>query len=220
MNIKYISEKYQLNTLEIQILEYMDQHSNHIESISIRQMAKDNFTSTSIIYKLCNKLGYKGYKEMVEHFSTKEEDSLSFTELEYKEQFKHLLNQSKRIIVVGYGFSAPIAEYIHQRLTIQGYSSFSCLHFEMFNKSNAKDALFLVISHSGNTKDLVDLIQYVNDNNAIVISFVSNKDSFIGQNSTLCIPVGKYDSFTHDVNKKNLFFGQVLITFEHLLFDN
>ena len=57
MNIVHLSEKYELNDLEKQIVAYMQENINELKSIGIRQMAKDNYTSTSTIYKLCNKFG-------------------------------------------------------------------------------------------------------------------------------------------------------------------
>ncbi len=33
-------------------------------------MAKDNFTSTSAIYRLCNKLEFSGYSDMIYHLSS------------------------------------------------------------------------------------------------------------------------------------------------------
>ena len=69
MNIIHLIEKYDLNDLEKQLVEYMDSNIHQLKSISIRQMAKDNFTSTTSIYKLCNKFGFQGYSDMIFHLS-------------------------------------------------------------------------------------------------------------------------------------------------------
>ena len=45
MNIAHLSEKYELNDLEKQIVTYIQNHQHELKSIGIRQMAKDNFTS-------------------------------------------------------------------------------------------------------------------------------------------------------------------------------
>ena len=58
MNIHHLVEKYELNDLEKQIIAYIQDHQHDLKSIGIRQMAKDNYTSTSTIYKLCNKFGF------------------------------------------------------------------------------------------------------------------------------------------------------------------
>ena len=70
MNIHHLTDKHDLNDLEKQIIRYMELNSLNLKSIGIRQMAKDNFTSTSIIYKLCDKLGFEGYSDMIYHLTT------------------------------------------------------------------------------------------------------------------------------------------------------
>ena len=42
MNIVHLSEKYELNDLEKQIIIYIQEHMKELKSIGIRQMAKDN----------------------------------------------------------------------------------------------------------------------------------------------------------------------------------
>ena len=69
MNIVHLSEKYELNDLEKQIIIYIQEHMKELKSIGIRQMAKDNYTSTSTIYKLCDKFGFDGYSDMIYHLT-------------------------------------------------------------------------------------------------------------------------------------------------------
>ena len=61
MNIDHLKDKFDLNELEVSILEYIKKNQKQLKNITIRQMAKDNFTSTSAIYRLCNKLEFSGY---------------------------------------------------------------------------------------------------------------------------------------------------------------
>lgn len=110
MNIVHLSEKYELNDLEKQIVSYMQDHISDLKSIGIRQMAKDNYTSTSTIYKLCNKFGFEGYSDMVYHLTSTKDTHLDFKERysEYKDSFSSLVHdQSKQFIVFGLGFSSP-----------------------------------------------------------------------------------------------------------------
>ena len=58
MNIDHLKEKFDLNELEVSLLEYIKKNQKQLKNITIRQMAKDNFTSTSAIYRLCNKLEF------------------------------------------------------------------------------------------------------------------------------------------------------------------
>ena len=65
MNIDHLKDKFDLNELEVSILEYIKKNQKQLKNITIRQMAKDNFTSTSAIYRLCNKLEFSGYSDMI-----------------------------------------------------------------------------------------------------------------------------------------------------------
>ena len=58
MNIDHLKDKFDLNELEVSLLEYIKKNQKQLKNITIRQMAKDNFTSTSAIYRLCNKLEF------------------------------------------------------------------------------------------------------------------------------------------------------------------
>ena len=222
MNIMYLSEKYELNDLEKQIVIYIQQHQEQLKSIGIRQMAKDNFTSTSAIYKLCNKFGFEGYSDMIYHLSTNKDNPVELSSHfdQYKKQFSSLLkDKSKRIVVFGLGFSAPIAEYIQQRLTLLGYQALSVIHMEMFNEFFPDDTLLIIISYSGQTPRLNEIVESAFKNHIPIISFIANKDAPIYQYSTLPLIIGDYDSFSHDLNKANTFFGETIIAFEKLFFD-
>ncbi|HIX80458.1 MAG TPA: MurR/RpiR family transcriptional regulator [Candidatus Erysipelatoclostridium merdavium] len=222
MNIQHLIEKYELNNLEKQIVSYMQKNISQLKSIGIRQMAKDNYTSTSTIYKLCNKFGFKGYSDMIYHLTSAKDTTINFNEkyLDYKKEFSSLMSdKSKRIIVFGLGFSAPIAEYIQQRLTLMGYQALCVVHMEMFSQVFFENTLLIVISYSGKTRRLSEIVTTASKNNIPIISFIASKESPIYQDSTLPIIIGKYDSFLHDNSKPNFFFGETIIAFETLLFD-
>ena len=222
MNLEHLSEKFELNDLEKQIVRYIQEHLTDLKSIGIRQMAKDNYTSTSTIYKLCNKFGFDGYSDMINHLtSTKDNHTIDFHEQyrSFYEQFQSLLqDHSKRIIVFGLGFSAPIAEYMQQRLTLLGYQAMCVVHMEMFSPHFFDNTVFIVVSFSGKTPRLNEIIKTAHHNHVPIISFIGNAHSPIIQLSSLPITIGQYDSFSHDLNRPNTFFGEAIIAFETLLF--
>ena len=222
MNIEHLSEKFELNNLEKQIVSYIQEHLIELKSIGIRQMAKDNYTSTSTIYKLCKKFGFDGYSDMIYHLtSTKDNHTIDFHEQyrSFYEQFQSLLqDHSKHIIVFGLGFSAPIAEYMQQRLTLLGYQAMCVVHMEMFSPHFFDNTVFIVVSYSGKTPRLNEIIKTAHHNHVPIISFIGNAHSPIIQLSSLPITIGQYDSFSHDLNRPNTFFGEAIIAFETLLF--
>ena len=222
MNIEHLSEKFELNNLEKQIVSYIQEHLIELKSIGIRQMAKDNYTSTSTIYKLCKKFGFDGYSDMIYHLtSTKDNHTINYHDQyrSFYQQFQSLLqDHSKRIIVFGLGFSAPIAEYMQQRLTLLGYSTMCVVHMEMFSQHFFDNTIFIVVSYSGKTPRLNEMIETAHHNHVPIISFIGNPQSPIIQLSTLPIVIEQYDSFSHDLNRPNTFFGEAIIAFETLLF--
>ena len=222
MNIEHLSEKFELNNLEKQLVSYIQEHLIELKSIGIRQMAKDNYTSTSTIYKLCKKFGFDGYSDMIYHLtSTKDNHTIDFHEQyrSFYEQFQSLLqDHSKHIIVFGLGFSAPIAEYMQQRLTLLGYQAMCVVHMEMFSPHFFDNTVFIVVSYSGKTPRLNEIIKTAHHNHVPIISFIGNAHSPIIQLSSLPITIGQYDSFSHDLNRPNTFFGEAIIAFETLLF--
>ncbi|MGL5506856.1 MAG: MurR/RpiR family transcriptional regulator, partial [Paraclostridium sp.] len=125
MNIEYLCDKYQLSKIEETILIYLFSNIDNLKKIGIRKVAKDNFTSTTVIYKLCKKLGFDGYSDMIyniSHFIKTDEPDSSVdiftnaskqinTNLEY---FSDILNSSrdKLIMLLGVGYSQMIANYM------------------------------------------------------------------------------------------------------------
>ena len=69
MDFKYLIDKYQLNDTETSILKYLQENISDLKKIGIRKVAKDNYTSTTTVYKLCKKLNFEGYSDMIYHFT-------------------------------------------------------------------------------------------------------------------------------------------------------
>ena len=158
---------------------------------------KTNYTSTSTIYKLCNKFGFDGYSDMIYHLTFTKDNTIHLKEQyhEYKDSFQNSLKRSKRIVVFGLGFSAPIAEYIQQRLTLLGYQALCVIHMEMFNEVYHDDTLFIVISYSGQTPRLNEIVANASQHHIPIISFVGNEESVICKYSSLPILINHYDIF-------------------------
>ena len=221
MNIDHLKDKFDLNELEVSLLEYIKKNQKRLKNITIRQMAKDNFTSTSAIYRLCNKLEFSGYSDMIYHLSSNTHNNAPAQKYEnYLPHFIQLLNKHKnsKIVVFGMGFSAPISDYICQRLTLNGFYAMSVIHTEMLDENFQDDTLLIIISNSGITNRLIDFVELAHKQHIDTLCFLANKNSKTYQYATLPIIVGTYNPFSHDNLVPNTFFGQVLIVFESLLY--
>lgn len=230
MNIENLIHKHNLDNLERKIIQYLYNNIDRIKTIGIRKVASDNFTSTSMIYKLAKKLGFEGYADMIHYiaYSYSESENLdkvsNHSELyksvqPYKEDFNKLLNsyRDKQIVIVGMGFSDIISKFISEALFIKGFKCASTLHMQLLSKNNKEDLLIIAISQSGETPRLVEVISEARESQFKVITITANESSKLANISNLVIPIGKYDSFKNVSNNFNTFFGELLLVFEYLI---
>ncbi|MGL4772178.1 MAG: MurR/RpiR family transcriptional regulator [Clostridium sp.] len=230
MNIEALFHKHKLDDLERKILQYLYDNIHSIKKIGIRKVAKDNFTSTSMVYKLSNKLGFSGYADMIHYISYSYNENTealkrsNYTELynsviSYKEDFNSLLNEykNKRIIVIGMGFSSIISNFISESLFLKGFNSASNLHMELLSPKYKDDILLITISQSGETTRMVEIIKEARKNEFKVINFTSNKNSSLPKLSTLSITIGNINQFKNVNPSLNTFFGELLLAFDFLI---
>lgn len=60
-----LSKATELTHAEYRILSYLIDNPSQIGKLTIRQLAETNFVSTTTIMRLCQKLGFSGYSELV-----------------------------------------------------------------------------------------------------------------------------------------------------------
>ena len=101
---------------------------------------------------------------------------------------KALIKCKSKVITCGVGKSGVIASKISATLSSVGTPSFSisandCSHGDL-GRITAKDILVL-ISNSGNTQELKDLIKYAKLNKVFLIGIVSNKKSNLYKSSNI-----------------------------------
>lgn len=230
MNTEHLINKHNLDNLECKIVQYLYKNINNIKNIGIRKVAADNFTSTSMIYKLAKKLGFDGYADMIHYIAytynenNKIEKISNYSELyksvhPYKDKFIHLLNhyKDKQIVITGMGFSDIISSFISESLFIRGFKTSPTLHIELLSEQNQDNLLLIAISQSGETSRLVEVVEKATLNNFKVIAFTANKNSRIADMAYLSIPIGEYDSFKTVNDSLNTFFGELLLVFEYLI---
>ncbi len=123
------------------------------------------------------------------------------------------------IILTGIGKSAIIAKKIAQTMLSTGtkamfLSAVDALHGDIAMISN--DDIFVVLSKSGQTKELIDLIFYVKKRKVKIVSIVSNKSSKIAKisNHFIYLPLQKelcpYNLVPTTSTTLQLIFGDIL----------
>jgi arabinose-5-phosphate isomerase len=101
-----------------------------------------------------------------------------------------IVNCKSKIIVSGVGKSGKIASKISATLSSIGCPSFSispsdCSHGDL--GSITKNDLLILISYSGNTDELKNLIKYAKINKINLIGIVSDKDSYLYKSANIKI---------------------------------
>ncbi len=106
----------------------------------------------------------------------------------FNEAVKAIINCKSKVILCGVGKSGKIASKISATLSSVGTPSFSisandCSHGDLGRITN-QDILIL-ISYSGNTGELKDIIKYAKINKITLIGIVSNKSSNLYKSSNI-----------------------------------
>ncbi len=101
-----------------------------------------------------------------------------------------IIKCKSKVIICGVGKSGIIASKMSATLSSVGTPSFSisasdCSHGDL-GRITSKDILIL-ISYSGNTDELKNIIKYAKMNKIFLIGIVSNKDSFLYKSSKIKI---------------------------------
>ena len=112
---------------------------------------------------------------------------------QFVEAVKKIINCKSKVIICGVGKSGIIASKISATLASVGTPSFyisanDCSHGDL-GRISKKDIIIL-ISHSGNSDELKNIINYAKSNKITLIGIVSNKQSnlYNGSNIKLLIP--------------------------------
>ena len=97
-----------------------------------------------------------------------------------------------KVIIIGVGKSGKIASKISATLSSVGVPSFSisandCSHGDLGRIS--LDDILILISNSGNTEELKDIIKYSKSNKIKLIGIVSNKNSYLYKSSNIKLHV-------------------------------
>lgn len=231
MSLEYFTNKYQLTKLEKNLLSYLYKNANSLKKIGIRTVAKENFTSTTSIYKLCKKLGFEGYSDLIYHISysvavnDRQDNEIelninSFDILKRnKEKVIKLFNKyrDKQIILVGSGLSQIICNYMNEKLLLKGFKSISNLHMQFLSDKYSEENLIIAISHSGENLRMIEILEKANKNGIEIISFVGKDNSRIIDLSTIPLIIDSQKNNINMINSIDTFFPELLFIFEYIV---
>ena len=205
LDIDYIFKKHRLNSLEKDILTSIQEKILKQEKISIREVAKINYTSTSVIYNCIKKIGFNSFTDLIFYIKN------SKTEVDIDDDLTLPIkiltsNPDSLIMFLSVGIANNITSYMNERITLIGRRSIANTHLQLLNKNLTNDTVLIVVSESGETDSLLDMIKEANSNNIPIISFVGKNNSSIAKLSTFSFEI-----------EKGIFFAEVINSFEKLL---
>ncbi|WP_418966193.1 MurR/RpiR family transcriptional regulator [Cetobacterium sp.] len=212
IDVNYICKKHKLTILEKSILEFIVQNIQDKKRISIRNVALENFTSTSVIYKCVNKIGYTSYSNFIYFLKTNNNSLISKNyPLEENDSFKKAIslfkqNKDKLFMFTSTGIANNISSYMNERLALLGIRSISNGHIQLLETSFTKDVILITLSQSGETESVIDILKIANRNQIKSISFIGKKDTTIESVSDVSL-----------ISNSDIFFADVITIFEEIL---
>ena len=123
-------------------------------------------------------------------------------DVSFDKSVKAILKCKSKVIICGVGKSGIIANKISATLSSVGTPSFTvsandCSHGDLGKITN-KDILIL-ISNSGNTIELKNIIKYAKANKIFLIGIASNKNSFLLKSSNIKILIPDVEESGHGI---------------------
>ena len=190
-----------LNSLELEIYDYVIKNSNKVKYMRIRELALETHVSTSTILRFCRKLGCDGYSEfklkMKEYSSnlaqsritddiTEVTDFLKKTSSEEFEQKLEMLAdiiiRSKHIFFIGSGMSGIVAKYGARNFSSMG--KFSLYIDEPHYPTEIRfleNSLAIVFSVSGESRDTIRHTTRFKEQNCQILSITNTENCTIAK---------------------------------------
>jgi len=201
MNLFTTQHLKSLNELELDIYKYIQQNSAKIEHMKIRELANELHCSTTTILRFCRKLECNGYTEfkLKLNMSLKGKSASQIVQneecavLQYFQNMNPkldveikeaamLVSQASRIMLMGMGTSGIMAKFGARYLSNMG----KLVHyvddpFYPVPDDFYKDFVIIIISTSGETKEMIDKIHRFKTLNAMIISITNSATSTIAK---------------------------------------
>lgn len=205
LDIDYIVKKHRLNNLEKDILTSIYEKVLKHEKISIREVAKINYTSTSVIYNCIKKIGFNSFTDLIFHMKNSKNEIDIDDDLNIP--IKILTSNSDSLIMfLSVGIANNITSYMNEKMTLIGRRSIANTHLQLLTKNLTNNIVLIAVSESGETDSLLDMIREAALCNIPIISFVGKRNSTIS----------KFSTFSFELDK-GIFYAEVINNFENLL---
>jgi DNA-binding MurR/RpiR family transcriptional regulator len=243
VDLSKLIEGKNLTDVEEKVLRYIIDHIDEVVRMGVRTIAKNNYTSTSTIMRLTKKLGYAGFIDMyyrllplVKSVETSKHENVGFINSFYNnsllqhnnyqqlKKFSSLLNEQKDkfIFVYATGFSAIVAEYIYKKLLVLGKKCILASGMDsvgVFENNLDYIGILLVISRSGETRQVLEKVKTAKENNILTISFTNDSDNSINEITDINFKIEDSNKLDDRNMMPNTFFPNLLMLIEVLVYE-
>ncbi|MCI2170461.1 MurR/RpiR family transcriptional regulator [Schleiferilactobacillus perolens] len=221
----FLDSTPQLGPLDLEILGYVTNHLALIPYLPIRTLASKTHTSTASILRFCKKFGCSGYGEFkvrlklyLERENVKSEidnhideysEFLSSTRntstTDVVNKVVQILRTKEIVLFLGAGTSETIAQYgslYFANLSIPALkiSDPSNYPANMFSADFLGKACFVVMSISGETKEIIEYLGHIRESRTTIVSICNSDASTIARMADINIPY----NITRETVQKNL----------------
>ncbi len=222
MNLKHLSYSYQLSDVEISILEYLDALlDEELDKVNVRQVATDCYTSTATVVNLAKKFHLSGFSELIFQIKADKNQEETYQNLSTKkiEQFVQILEErdNKIIAFIGCGFSKHLTDFMCDVLNTHGIPSVTTTHIELFSIRGIAEFIPVFVSHSGEDKDVVTILQHFKQAGQPVITFTGSQQSTLAKEASLTFSSNTFSPFATGESRPQFFFGDTLNHFEIII---
>lgn len=196
-----VEEIKSLNELELAVYQYVIQHKHAVSYMRIRELASEAHVSTTTVLRFCKKMGCDGYMEfklrMREYAGQKLVEELPENMAELKAFFERMetkkvqerlekataiIARADQVVFVGMGNSGYIAQYGARYFTNMGkFSLFISDPFYPINMMNTVSAVAIVLSVSGESEQLVKMVNGLKKANVDIISITNSEQCMVAK---------------------------------------
>lgn len=214
-----------LTRAEYRVLAHLTAHPLLVGNITVRDLAQVTFVSTATIMRLCQKLGFSGYSEFIWHckqllsdtphiatqppgsaelpalfnqFIANYQQTFRWVTEEKRRQFSALLREKESFFLYGAGFSYLFAEYLTKKLQVLGKTAFISGPGDsrnIFLSNAARYEVFIAVSRSGETEQVVDKVRIAKNVGMTVVTFTRASANTLASLADLHFPL--YDEAVH-----------------------
>ncbi|GCF94350.1 transcriptional regulator [Enterococcus florum] len=232
MDLDIIMKGKKLSENEQEILNYLINHVEELDGVSLRALAQRLFTSPAAIVRLAQKLEFSGYLELFYYLKNQFRPSnqrvsaiIDFTIdtqkiqpsiTEMKEIYAQ--NKDKFITIYATGFSSILADYLHKKLLVNGIKTLFVNATDssgIINNNADNISMLICISKSGETQKVIEKMTFCQEQNIPNILFTGNLNSRAEELAAISFEVEDERPLDSQNIKYNSFFGKLLLLLEY-----